>query len=117
MTEPSDTRRYLVLVQMGESSPQRLQMVVPRLQETLQRISTAGTEQLFRSITADYFGYLIRSKMNAHQIAAAIESPSPTIGRIVEPILDGKDRLSVHELGQDHASRWTTRALTWLQRH
>lgn len=120
----SETRRYLVLLQLGNASPDRLKTVVPGLKSVLERLSTEPIEQAFRSATADIFGYFIRSKRNATQISATIESPAkdpwfmkegePMIG----PFLDSGDAILVIEGGSDFcAGRGFTRVGTWLQHH
>lgn len=115
----SDSRRYLLIFQLADSTPQRLQIAIPRIQGAIKRLSAAGTEQLFRSAAGDVFGYLIRARadMNASQIGAALESPGPTFGTTIEPILDGRDRVTVIEIGADYAGRGIGRAASWLQHH
>ena len=112
----SDPVRYLVLVKLHDSSPAKLVKLVPRLQEQLSRLSKATPEQVFRSATADVFGYFISSTLKARQIVAAIESPGSSYLSDVEPILDGKDGLFVLELADDFtATTGFTRSGTWLQ--
>lgn len=108
----TEETRYHVIVKLSAADPLRLQKLVPALQAALDRISIAPVEQVFRSATADVFGYFIRSNLRAHQILAAIEAPNGG------PFLDGKDAVFVFEVGsQFSAGVGFTRAATWLQRH
>lgn len=112
-----ESMRYIVLFQMYNADAQRLGRIVPRIVEMLQRISSTGTEQFFRSVHGDVFAYFVRSTMNAAQVAAAIESPGPAYGTRVLPILDGNDKVTVIEIGPDFSGRGIGRAAVWLQRH
>jgi|SRR5580704_4168541 hypothetical protein len=69
--------RFLVIVMLGDSSPSRLQTLVPRLQEVLAALSTEPTQQAFRSATADIFGYFLRSTLRAGQLLGRLETPGP----------------------------------------
>jgi len=85
-------------------------------------MSTEPIEQAFRSVTADMFGYFIRTKLVARQIAAAIESPGKQAWiydkTTVPPFLNNQDAILVVEIGEDFlAGRGFTRAGTWLQHH
>ena len=79
----------------------------------------------FRSVQADYFGYVIRTNFKARQINSAIESPGmgivsdgETYDFDVEPFLDNKDGVLVLEIGDDFiAGVGFTRIGTWLQHH
>ena len=115
----ADARQYAVIVQLGRNtSPQRLAEMIPRLRDQLSALSEGPPEQLLRSVTADLFGWLIRSKMTAPQIHAAIESPGRYTGPKVDPFLDGSDGLIVLQVGPDFlAGKGFTRVGTWLQRH
>ncbi len=120
MTE--ETRRYLVIVELSDTAIERLQILVPRLQNILARLSTEPPQQAFRSVSADMFGYFIRSTLVAGQISARIESPGkqgPRHGPPIEqPVLLGKDSLFIIEIGEDFsAGRGFTRAGAWLQHH
>lgn len=112
--------QYAVILSINPSTPDRLQHLVPELMKVLQHVSTEVVEPLFRSVGADHFGFLIRSKMKPGHISAIIESPSygfPT-KTIAEPFLAAQDGFVILELGKDyHSPRGFTRAQTWLQRH
>lgn len=114
-------KQFLVLLSINPSTPQRLALLVPKLKEVLDRISVEAVEQLFRSLGADHFGYLIRSKMAAGVIHSIIETPQRGYlgsDNFDAPFLQGSDGLAVIELGSDfHCGRGFTRAATWLQRH
>ena len=108
----SETRRYHVIIKLQAADPQRLVQIVPRLQAALERASVSNIEQVFRSATADIFGYFIQSKLSAQQVLVAIETPAG------EPFLDGKDAVFVFVVGEQFmAGKGFTRAGTWLQRH
>lgn len=125
MADKSGTRRYLVILSLKSTEPARLQTLVPTLKEVLSNVSTEPIEQVFRSVTADVFGFFIRSRLVAGQIVAAIESPGEDQwlrdhDRIpnIAPFLQSGDGLMVVEIGEDFkATVGFTRAQTWLQRH
>jgi hypothetical protein len=90
-----------------------LAAVVPPLQSQLASVSTVAPEQVWRSATADVFGYFIKSSMNAGQISAALDKPAK-----IPAFLGGHDSLLVIEVGSEfNASQEFTRATTWLQRN
>ncbi len=116
-----EPRQYLVIVQLGSTEPDRLAEVVPWIKSTLERLSEAPLEIAFRAVSADIFGHLVRSKLAAKQIEAAILRPN-TVSRVggleLPGGLDNKDHVFVLELGDDCAgSQGFSRALTWTQRH
>lgn len=125
MADKSGTRRYLVIINLKSAEPARLQTIVPPLKIVLSSVSTEPIEQVFRSVTADVFGFFIRSRLVAGQIVAAIESPGKKSwqrddDRIpdIAPFLQSGDGLMVVEMGEDFkATVGFTRAQTWLQRH
>ncbi len=120
MTE--ETRRYLVIVSLSDSTPQRLGVIVPWLQDVLAQISTDTLEMAFHSMTRDIFGYFVKSSGTAGQIKARLESPGKQSFQpsteIEQPMLFGEDSLFIIEIGEDfQAGKGFTRAGTWLQRH
>lgn len=122
MPDSKHGKRYLILLSISPSTPERLRVIVPSLKAVLERISTEVIEQLFRSVGADHFGYLIRSKLVAQQILSIIETPQREdiglTGTLTPPFLTRQDSVFVMELGQDHAAQLGfSRATTWLQRH
>ena len=115
-------KQFLVLLSINPCTPARLLQLVPALKSLLEEVSTQPIEQLFRSMGGDHFGYLIRSKMAARQILAAIETPQKWPVRreveIREPFSTGKDAVIIMELGQEIiAHNAFSRAITWIQRH
>lgn len=116
--------RFLVVLRLGSTSPQRLTDLIPALQDTLQGLSTEPIEQAFRSATADVFGYFIRAKRYASQIYSAIQSPGlpaherePDTTYMTE-FLDNQDHLMVLEIGEDfRAGQGFSRVGAWLQHH
>lgn len=109
--------RYLIIVSVGTPTPDHLQKMVPALQRELSRISLSEPVQAFRSAPADYFGYLIESRMAPQQIRATLETPGRP-GHEPNPFLGGSDGVFVLEIGPNvSAGEGFTRALTWLQRH
>lgn len=108
-----DGIRYLVLFKLGRSEAAYLAQVLPPLQAALQRLATGPVELAVRSTDAETFAYFVRSRLNPHQIRAALEAP-----RGADPFLDNSDALMILELGTAFdAGIGFTRALTWLQRH
>jgi hypothetical protein len=104
--------RFLVIVMLGNTSVERLRTFVPALQRVLNATSTeAPTQEAFRSATADVFGYFIRSKLNASQVRARIDSPDPP------PFLDNNDRILVLEIGDSFSAFGNSNAWRWLQHH
>lgn len=67
--------RYLAIVLVTPATPERLVTLVPALVKILEEISVEPILQVFRSATADHFGYFLRSKLAAREIRALIESP------------------------------------------
>jgi hypothetical protein len=113
-------KQFLVVLQLGKADVQRLQSLVPKLKKHLESLSNEPIEQVFRSVSADIFGYAIRSKLAAGQIAASIETPERDSSRELTkpPFLDSRDHVLVLELGEDfQAGPGFTRFGTWLQRH
>ena len=125
MADKSETTRYLVILNLKSTEPTRLQTLVPSLKEVLSNVSTEPIEQVFLSVTADVFGFFVRSRLVAGQIVAAIQSPGKNLwqqhnDRIpdIAPFLQSGDGLMVLEIGEDfRATVGFTRAQTWLQRH
>lgn len=112
-------KQLLVVLQLGKTDVQRLQSLVPQLKKHLESLSTEPIEQVFRSAGADIFGYAIRSKLAAGQIAASIETPERDSTKLTKlPFLDSGDHILVIEIGEDFlAGPGFTRFGTWLQRH
>jgi hypothetical protein len=115
-------KQFLVMLSISPATPDRLISLVPALKSFLGRISIEPIEQLFRSVGADHFGFLIRSRLVAGQILAAIESPQKQSWepgfQPIEPFLTSRDHVAVIELGRDVAtSSGFSRALTWIERH
>lgn len=113
-------KQYLVLFSLDPSTPNRLRGTMPLLTKTLERLSTEPIELFFRSLGADHFGYLIRSKIVPGQILAVIESPERGfVGLRMNdpPFLTKTDSVAVIELGTEAADRGFGRATTWMQRH
>ena len=71
---PKLGKQFLIVLSVSPCTPDRLRTFVPAIKSLLERLSTGAIEQLFRSMSADHFGYLIRSQFVAHQILAAIET-------------------------------------------
>jgi hypothetical protein len=121
MAESKDGKQFLVLFRISPCTPARVGVIFPRLKEIMEKVSLAPVEQLFRSIGADTFGYLIRSKLKAGHILSIIETPQKDfigIGKFEHPPLTRDDNVAVFELGPDfHCGIGFTRAMTWLQRH
>lgn len=121
MATSEQSRQFLVVVQLGNTSPERLQEVVPEVRLVLERLSSEPLEMAFRAVSADIFGFLVRATKVARQIEAALLRPSgiPRGGGFEPPSgLDNKDHVFVLELGPDCASsQGFSRALTWMQRH
>ncbi len=114
--------RYLVVVQLIDTRPSRLSELVPRLQDQLTQLSKTPIEKVFRSATADLFGYFIKTNMKAVQISAALQSPGPAYGGTLDrrslPFLNGDDTLFILEVGNDFiAGQDFARPMTWLQRN
>ena len=125
MADENETKRYLVILNLKSTEPARLQTLVPSLKAVLSNVSTEPIEQVFRSVTADVFGFFIRSRLVPRQIVAAIQSPGKALwqkdnDRIpdIGPFLQSGDGLMVVEIGEDfQAEAGFTRAGTWLQHH
>jgi hypothetical protein len=96
-----DLRRYLIILQLGQTSPERLQQLAPRLQKVLSKYSSQPVEPAFRCITADTFGYLIRSSADARIICSGIKSPDPGSPGGVQRFLKDSDQLLIVEIGED----------------
>jgi hypothetical protein len=116
------SKQFLILLSISPATPDRIRLLVPALKNFLERISTEPVEQLFRSMGADHFGYLIRSQSNAPQILAALETPQKHEWeknfRPIEPFLTNQDNAAVIELGKDVATHsGFSRARTWIERH
>ncbi len=105
-------KRYQVIVKLDSSDLKRVSNLVPRLNSELSRIAQGPIELVFRSATADLFGYFVCSTLSASKILATMQTPAR------DPFLDGKDSLFVFEVGDDFsAAAGFSRSATWLQRH
>jgi len=118
----NEGKQFLVILSILPANPTRLSTLVPALKSVLEQISIEPIEQLFRSATADCFGFLIRSRMNPAQIIAIIQSPQKHPWQKnfqpVEPFFAGQDHIAVIEIGSDNdATQGFSRALTWIRRH
>ena len=113
-----ELKRFLVIVQLGNTHIDRLKTLIPTLQDALGRLSVKAPEQAFRSIGADQFGYIIKTDRVARQIKAALESPGDRLtGKLGPmPFLNNDDSMLILELGPDfYAAVGFTRVGTWLQ--
>jgi hypothetical protein len=122
MTSSKEGKQFLVLVSVSPCTPARLETFIPGLKGLLEKISVAPIEQFFRAMSADHFGYLIRSKLVAQAILAAIETPQKESislrNDIIPPFLTNQDKVAVLELGPTFATQQGfSRVSTWLQRH
>ena len=121
MASARTTKRFCIVFHLGNASPERLRIIVPKLKLALDRLSFTSAEQAFRSTNADLFGFLIESKLAPIQIKAAFDSPGSD-GPVdpkkpPEPLLEGKDALLIMEVGTDClAAAGFTRVGAWLQR-
>lgn len=118
----AEVRRFLIVMDLENSTASRLQETVPRFLKLLEEISVeAPVQQAFHSTARDIFGYVIRSKMNAAQIHASIETPqrkSHFVSGFVEPFLFHNDNVLVLEIGDDfYFSGGMSRLGAWLQHH
>lgn len=114
-----ELKRFLVIIQLGNTHIDRLKSLIPTLQDALARLSTKAPEQAFRSVGADQFGYIIKTDRVPRQIKAALESPGQRLpGKLLGPMpfLSNDDSILILELGPDFfASVGFTRVGTWLQ--
>jgi len=121
MTSAEQSHQFLIIVQLGNTEPARLQEVVPEVKLILEKLSSEPLEIAFRAISADIFGFLVRTTRAARQLEAALLRPSnfPRASGFEPPSgLDNKDHVFVLELGPDcSSSQGFSRALTWIQRH
>lgn len=116
-------KQYLIVIQLLKVTPERLADTVPKIQETLQSMSTEPVEFAFKSATADLFGFGLRSKRNPHQILTMLESPSE--GRpytaeykVKDPFIRKGDHIMILEIGEDiNCGEGFTRFENWLQHH
>ena len=123
MPDDLKTPRWLVIVSANPATPARLAQIVPALLSTLDRMAEGPVEQAFRSLHADHFGFLMRSRHKAHQINDTLRTPAKGSAWFggegwVEPFLTNADQIMVLEIGdQFGGSTGFSRAFTWLQRH
>jgi hypothetical protein len=112
-------KRYLVIIQLKDSTPRRLQKIIPALQVALARAASAPVESAFRSLGADSFGYFVKTTLRAAQIVEKIVAPGGHRAFQGEPpILDGGDAVFALEIGKEWGGTDEfSRAKTWLQRH
>ena len=121
---PNETNRFLVILRMGSATQERLGEVVRPFQEMLQWMSTEPIEQTFRSVTADIFGYVLRSRLPVGVIRANLESPGKKSWQhgpeppVQYPFLNNEDDLLILEIGEEFsASQGFSRVGIWLQLH
>jgi hypothetical protein len=113
----ADATKYLIIIQLKETTPARLATVVPSLQAELARMSDTAPELVLRSATADCFAFFIRSILRPGQIMSQLTAPGSKYSSS-GMILDGRDSILTMEIGQSfHATDGFSRAMTWLQRH
>lgn len=114
-------KRYLVVFEINPATSERLADFVPKAKFVLSNLSPSGIEQALRSVQADIFGWVIRSKRNVHQVLKLLESPTDVpypLKPLGEPFLTNQDHILVLEIGEEFTStRGFSRLTTWLQRH
>lgn len=110
--------RFLVVMNLHDTSPRRLEITIPAVKSALENNSDKGIELAFRSAHGDMFGYCIMSEKPAAHILRAIGTVTYHDGYLKNaPVIDGRDSLMIFEIGGDIAARGFTRLETWLQRH
>ena len=110
----------MVFIQLGDTNVDRLKRIIPALRDALEKLSEDRIEPVIRSVQADIFGYLIKSRFHASHILAQIESPGlkKSENGYVSPFLDNRDTVFVVEVGKDFCGvKNFTKACIWLQRH
>lgn len=100
-THRNPLRRYLIIFQLGKSNRERLRTLAPHLQNVLRSLTNQSAEPAFRSITADIFGYMIESSVDARTISNRIESPDSGSPSGVGPPLESDDHVLIVEVGED----------------
>ena len=103
-------RRYLVLIQLGRSEADidRIQEAVPGIQQTLDDISNGDCQFAFASHDGSTFGFLLRSRMDAHDIRVMLETNQS---------MRNGDSILVLEAGRHFSGTGFSRAGAWLQHH
>src|SRR5690606_25447387 len=103
------------------ATSERLADFVPKAKLVLSNLSSSVIEQAFRSMQADIFGWVIKSKRNVHQILKLLENPTDVpypAKPLGEPFLTNQDHILILEIGETFTStRGFSRLTTWLQRH
>ncbi len=121
-----ETRRFLVIFHLHNTSVERVKQFAPAAKSTLDQLSDSPAELLARGISHDVFAFLIRSSLAARQIVAALESPGSGTdavfgsqrGTWVNPFMEGGDKVIALEIGDEcYANRGFNRQLGWIQHH
>ena len=108
MSDDRIERRYCAVIQLRDTSVSRLGESVPFILDMIERWSDRDYEQLCRSVTADIFAFVFKTKKPAGMLRAEFEECQGS---------KHGDSFIVFELGKDCASFGFARPLAWLQHH
>ena len=117
--------RYLILIYLVGADSIRLQYLVPRLQDGLQRMSVDRDDHLlaFHTPGRETLAYLLRTKLVASQIRTRLTAPEDswlnvkTYTRDKTAILAHNDEILVIEIGTDFAVSNRGGVDAWLRHH
>lgn len=114
-------KRYLVFIQIDRPTVDRVARVAKGVQESFVALGIQYAENPIRSLQADQFAYVVRTKLNARQIKGALESPGADAlawDTQIAPFLTSKDGIFIIEIGNEFASTsHFGRVQAWLQHH
>lgn len=120
-----EIRRYLILIYLVEADVTRLQHLVPRLQDGLQRMSVDKDDLLpaFHTPGRETLVYLLRTKLVAPQIRSRLTEPSDRWmseqmdTQDKSAILAHNDEILVIEIGTDFDVPNRGSVDAWLRHH
>jgi hypothetical protein len=122
-------QNYLVHIEFGLVTPDRLSRVAPRVLEGLQDIAGKDYEMVWRSLDRSVIAYVIRTQRTAAQIRTRLTEPSDAISAQIAgvphdkikdwgtAVLSSPDKVAVLALGAEVAALGYGRLVGWITGH
>lgn len=116
MSIKRDRIRYLILVQLGVVTQERIKECFPRVRKYLEGISGGEMKMIFATPSGDAVGCLFKTHLYAHKIITDLmgTSQNPPAG---SSILYRDDSAIVVEVGEDFSGTGFSQGWNWLQHH
>lgn len=110
-------KRYLLHVNIrGKPSMTRIAEAAKQINELVSQLSP-DHQLAYTSGDGGTFGFLLKSRLWAHQIANHITSPGTSLGPIIPSSLRQEDSILVLEVGEDMSEIGMGKVQAWFQHH